>query len=83
MSPSPPPLWDIYTSPPKTPYQGSHKKAGPGYQYQDTQELVPAYFQTEHKEIQFKSNFLPSYSPIGAPPPTSKLNETPALQNCT
>ena len=34
---------------------------------QDTQESVPAYFQTEHKEIHFKCNFLPSYSPIAAP----------------
>ena len=47
--------------------QASHKKVGPGYQYQDTQESVPAYFQTEHKEINFKCNFLPSYSPKGAP----------------
>ena len=41
--------------------------SGPGYQYQDTQESVPAYFQTEHKEIHFECNFLPSYSPIGTP----------------
>ena len=42
--------------------QSSHK-VGPRYQYQDTQESVP---QTEHKEIHFKCNFLPSYSPLGA-----------------
>ena len=56
---------------------GFSLQGGTQYQYQDTEESVPAYFQTEHKEIHFKCNFLPSYSPIGAPPPTSKLNETP------
>ena len=28
---------------------------------------LPAYFQTEQNEIHFKCNFLPSYSPFGAP----------------
>ena len=53
--------------------EGGTRVPVPGY----TRVSLPAYFQTEHKEIHFKCNFLPSYSPIGAPPFTSKLNETP------
>ena len=54
--------------------QGSHWKAGPGYQYQDI-ELVPGYFQIGHKEIHFKCYF---FSPtLLSVPPALKCNETP------
>lgn len=35
------------------------------YQYQDTQELVSAFFQVIHEEILFKCSILPAYSPTG------------------
>lgn len=44
---------------------GSNGRNWARYQYQDTQELVSAFFQVIHEEILFKCSILPAYSPTG------------------